>query len=112
MAYFLNPTSVGYLFGGEVESYLSTPPPPICFIPKICNLFSHINKSGLFERCSEIRLTWPNSVNKVPGVFLYPYLFIISLYLHMLCCFLFNGSIRFNIICRVSLFVFCSVHLF
>jgi len=87
-----SPTLVGSLFGRRFEGYKLISPPSFLYI-LICNIFSHNNKSGLFQLCSEIRLNWPNSVNNFLVCFFLFISFIIPLYL-------------FNIICRVVLLVF------
>jgi len=84
---------VGSLFGRRFEGYKLTSPPSLLDIP-ICNIFSHNNKSGLFQLCSEIRLNWLNSINNFLVCFFLFIFFIIPLYL-------------FNIIFRVALLVFC-----
>ena len=100
-----SPTLVGSLFGRRFEGYKLISPPSFLYI-LICNIFSHNNKSGLFQLCSEIRLNWPNSVNNFLVCFFLFISFIIPLYLLVLGCFLFF-YIVLNIICRITLLVFC-----
>ena len=82
-----------HCLGKRLEGYKLNAPPPLLNIP-ICNIFSHNNKSGLFQLCSEIRLNSLNSVNNFLVCFFLFISFIIPLCL-------------FNIICWVALLGFC-----
>ena len=82
-----------HCLGKRFEGYKLAFPPSLLNIP-ICNIFSHNNKSGFFQLCSEIRLNWSNSVNNFLVCFFLFISFIIPLCL-------------FNIICRIALLEFC-----